>query len=87
MSIRTLLTLPAEIRIQIYSYLLPTPRFNANSIYQLRLVCHQFKSEFEHEVSKMIDDYNSWCKTALDLNRPRMAGRTAFKWSCLLRVN
>ena len=46
----TFLSLPTEIRLQVYSYLTPPAltKYLLATACNLRLVCHQIKSEYEH---------------------------------------
>lgn len=64
----TLLSLPSELRLGIYRYLLPNQNVDIpsteshpiydHSIYNIRLVCHQLQNEYDHEVVKDIAKYH-----------------------------
>ncbi|KAF2111320.1 hypothetical protein BDV96DRAFT_582877 [Lophiotrema nucula] len=69
----TFLTIPAELRLKIYSYLLPSTELGLpkSSSESLRLTCHLLQDEIEHEVIK---DIAAWSRsligTSLDLLHP-----------------
>ncbi|KAF1996949.1 hypothetical protein P154DRAFT_579440 [Amniculicola lignicola CBS 123094] len=70
MASSTLLTIPGEVRVHIYSYLLPSKEYDRveqTHPLSIRLACRQLKSEFDHELIKHMHPYfASLAKTMLD---------------------
>ena len=55
-------SLPSEIRLHIYQYLLPTSRKDARIFCTTRLICCHIKSEYEHEVGRIENLRRISCK-------------------------
>ena len=51
------LSLPSEIRLNIYHHLIPTSRDDERTFYAVRLLCRQIKKEYEHEVEQLAISY------------------------------
>lgn len=54
-----LLTVPSELCLRVYRHLLPTLNTETSPNYNIRLVCRQIKTEFDHEVVKDISNYHA----------------------------
>ncbi|KAF2655421.1 hypothetical protein K491DRAFT_716236 [Lophiostoma macrostomum CBS 122681] len=59
---RTLLTLPGEIRFEIYKHVLPTNLGDSCTPNNLRFPCHQIKSEYEYELFRGMAEYYKYAE-------------------------
>ena len=53
----SLLSLPSELRLNIYRHLLPTICDDKDTIYNMRLINRQIREEYDHEALNIVTEH------------------------------